>query len=116
MAWSEAARRAAAEARKRGVRLFHGTHSGVAKVSPRSTRRVDPKEVYLTTSPKAARDYAEMRASEHGTKPVVFAARSALLKDLRLAHSTLRSGDYYTTSSALGAKNSVRLNLKVKKR
>lgn len=105
MAWSDAARAAAIEARKRNMRLFHGTAEHVKRLEPRSMNAVGERSIFLTTSAKEARKYAQMRAGVKGLKPVVFMTRAKKVTGLKFVHHTLLGGDYFTTNRKLvGAK------------
>ena len=91
MAWSDEARRAALEARRRHTRLFHGTTTAIGKqIKPYPTvsdsGRVI-KRIFLSTSTTDARDYARARAEERGGTPVVHMIRVGKQPGLTLISS-----------------------------
>jgi hypothetical protein len=100
MAWSDAARKAAAEARRRKQRLFHGTTSNVKTVLP--GMGLNGKSVWLTTSAKEAREYAERRMGKPGVDPVVFVVRADKQPNLRFVKKSVgRGSSHFTTSKPL---------------
>jgi hypothetical protein len=105
MAWSDAARRAAAEVRRlraRNARLFHGTTSKVRRVTPSSfnPREERRRATFLTTDPKEARQFAKGMAEERGGNPVVYMVRARRQKRL-MSQGAYGRHAWVTTSKVL---------------
>jgi hypothetical protein len=112
MAWSDAARAAALEARRRHARqqrLFHGTNSEVTIVKPLShwwRKNSSGRGSYLTGDASVARGFAKMTAEERGGHPVVFMIRASDRKayGLRRISDEKKDPIYIATKPLTGAK------------
>ena len=112
MTWSDAARAAALEARRRHgkQRLFHGTSSTSEKVDPRSYwewHNRSGKGTYLTNSSGAARLFAVARSKEVGGTPVVYVVRKNSLQWAHRVSSSGKGAIYVTRDTLVAGKNAI---------
>jgi hypothetical protein len=103
MAWSDAARAAAAEVRRqRALRLFHGTSSIVKRVTPKTDYR-GARGIFLTDNPKEARGFAVAAARFKGGKPVVYMVRRSSLKNATEMFSPSGKSRWFISPKAIAA-------------
>jgi len=116
MAWSDAAREAALQARRMHTRLFHGTTTKAGgQIEPRPNYMDDTdryrKVVFLSTSTRDAREYAKAAADKFGGKPVVHMVRVGKQPGLKLI-STDGPGKHAWWTASKPLKNSKQYKVK----